>query len=245
MVFLKHCHTEILFKCFQRCNVYLFSVVFILFMKNTHQSIIQSSLLGHCRFVILCEPGTGSHNKLHSWWDWEYFCLPFDDLVLPLQMTAFIEKKKKVIGLGSNNVMAVTAVGSSFKVNADLWFTSPPLLLECIRLVVWRCYKGVLLYLYQLECKQLLVSHCRCLWPVYQGALCLLTALTEPEFFDVCVWLTVLFMLLFMFILAAGVWHLQLCVLPVEPSHRLFPPADLRQRWGSSARLTGEDAALP
>lgn len=50
---------------------------------------------------------------------------------------------------------------------------------------------------------------------------------------------------LFMCMLAAGIRHLQLCVLPLEPSHRLLPPADLRPGRGSGARLTGEDAALP
>lgn len=44
--------------------------------------------------------------------------------------------------------------------------------------------------------------------------------------------------------LAAGVGHLQLRVLPLEPPHRLLPPADLCQRRGRGARLTGEDAAL-
>lgn len=45
-------------------------------------------------------------------------------------------------------------------------------------------------------------------------------------------------------VLAAGVGHLQLCMLPVEPSHRLLPPADLRQRRGRGARLAGEVAAF-
>lgn len=116
------------------CSVYSF-------YENTDQSIIQSSLLCHGRFIVLSEPlGQTIHHSV--WWDSLGVLLStfFDDLVLPLQETAFMEEN--VIGLGPNNVMAVTVIGSSFRSKLELWLRRPSLpLFVCS---VWVYYMKVL-----------------------------------------------------------------------------------------------------